>query len=372
MRFVDEEILIKITNRDTDQTRFFKSYLEKNDITVQVVELVNPLTTFLYDNTKLLSRPNYKLDLVFNVFSENRDEAIENFEKMHFLLDMVKPTVYYEVNDISKIDPKPYDKVAKVNSYIAARHKSFEDAKNAFAAAGLDIADEQSNSKIRLQLKYFPRISNSKKSDIYNVFPIAISCTPNLEMGYVQVPYWTNKRDELHVTNQMNMIPISYKVNFSANIVLSYAEATKQVENRDYELLAAVPEDVKTPGGPPPAATTPPPAATTPVIPLLSDLSLPSNQTTYNAFEKFVKDLGISFSGFNSILKPDKTPDTDKIKSIIKTVNEFGSRSSSIKITKSSTEISKIEIDSAFLAKTPAEIKVFNEFKKDLQKLIKP
>lgn len=369
MRFVDEEILIKITNRDINQTRFFKSYLEKNDITVQVVELINPLTTFLYDNTKLLSRPNYKLDLVFNVFSENRDEAIENFEKMHFLLDMVKPTVYYEAGDTSKINPKPYDTVAKVNSFIAGKYASFEEAKNAFAAAGLDIADEQSNSKIRLQLKYFPRISNSRKSDIYNVFPIAISCTPNVEMGYVQIPFWTNKRDRFHVTNQMNMIPISYKVNFSANIVLSYAEATKEVVNNDFSLPSAA-EPVKKPLPPAPA----PAAAAAASIPALAALGLPENETTYKAFEKIVKDLVVGFTGFDAILKPDKkTSDTDRIIAIIKKIDDFRkSNPSSVRVTGNATEFSKIEVDYAYLANNASQMKSFNEFRTELIKEVKP
>lgn len=362
MRFADEEILIKITDRATDQTRFFKSYLEKNDITVQTVELATLQNSFLQDNIKLLGRPNFKIDLVFNVFSENRDEAIENFEKMHFLFDMVKPTKYYEPADKFKINPKNYEIEEKVRAFIST-FSSLDAAKAAFAAAGKDFEGERTNSRIKLQLKYLPRLGNSRKNDTYYLFPLTISCTPNTEMGYIQVPYWVeeSKRDDLHVTNNMNMLPISYKVNFSANIVFSYAESTKEVENKNYELPSNKP-----PLKEKPAARKPTAGPSDDIDKILNSLKLPADLSTYNAFEKILSDLSI-INSFAELNNPDGSPNVNKIGEVIRITNRYiNSNKGLTKIFEpGSTSIKEITFDTPVLIANRVE---YEKFRKDIDR----
>ena len=367
MRFVDEEILIKITDRATDQTRFFKSYLEKNDITVQTVELQTLQNSFLQDNIKLLGRPNFKIDLVFNVFSENRDEAIENFEKMHFLFDMVKPTKYYESSDKFKRDPKPYEIGEKVRSFINS-FATLDQAKAAFAAAGKDFEGEQTNSRIKLQLKYLPRLGNSRKNDIYYLFPLTISCTPNTEMGYIQAPYWagTENRDKLHVTNNMNMIPISYKVSFSANVVFSYAEATKEVEDKPYELPSNKEPPKEKSAAAEPAGLK---AATgTDIDIILKSLRLPANASTYRAFEKVLIELGL-IGSFEAVKNTDGTPNINKIGELIRRTNSYANSDKGLtKVSEDGgTSISEITIDATVARNNLTEYK---KFTKDIKRIL--
>lgn len=227
MRFVDKEIQIKIFDPGkgtSGESRYFKAYLEKNDITVQLSKMTIPALSYLVGEPEQLTRPLYTLDLVFNVIAEDRDEAIENFEKMHFIYDLAKPVVYFNsaADWQNKNNPQSFP----------LTYKGYNTAGKDEAKVELDV-----NYRFEITLKAFARIGSSRNTDSYAVLPNNISCTPIYEMGYIQVPYWAGAKNQqkLYVQNSMNMIPIGYKVGINAKIVLRYDDAIIDKTQKEFK-----------------------------------------------------------------------------------------------------------------------------------------
>lgn len=188
MRFLDPKIRINITNKSDGRKLSFKAFLEKNDISYQVQEANLEYAPISLPNDSIVTRILQSIDFSFNVFSETRNEAIENYEKLHSLIDFLKP------------------------EYTEVGGQLIPNQKNSFG-------------QITLNFSGLPKIS--KSGDELGVVIKNFSYSINQDMGYIELPYDnTDRRLFRYFDSGMRLVPIAYKVSIGGRLALAPQDTT--------------------------------------------------------------------------------------------------------------------------------------------------
>lgn len=204
MRFLDKNIRLTITDTVSNNSIQFKAYLEDSDITYEVQEQNLSFAPLSFTSNKIHSRTLQTVKLSFNVFSEYREEAIENYDNLHTILNALKPS---------------YTEIA--GQYLPSQNNTF----------GL----------ISLNFKGLPRIKSG--TDDLKIHLTQFSYTINKDMGYIEVPYDLSGNDrynKLYSEGNMRLVPIAYKLSITGRLQLSFAETARiQAQN-----TGATPESI--------------------------------------------------------------------------------------------------------------------------------
>jgi hypothetical protein len=184
MRFKDNNINIKIIELQSNANLKFKAFLEKSDITYKILDQELSFAPLDWTSSKVQTRMLQSLDLVFDVYSEDREECIKNYKDLNILINWLKP------------------KYTKTGEMLTPS------VQNAFGRIAIDFNG-------------FPRIS--KTPGPLKILVSTFSYSVNKEMGYIEIPY--NGSDEekkkIYVEGKMKLIPISYKLSIGGQILLS-------------------------------------------------------------------------------------------------------------------------------------------------------
>jgi hypothetical protein len=181
MRFSDEAIRIRIIDKN-NQTYSFKSFIEKSEVSYKIEEQSLPFTPVGLVNGKLSTRLLYNIDLAFDVFSEDRKEAIENWKKFNSIVGSLRPS-YVKIGDEIELENNGLEGLLYVEF------------------AGL------------------PPISGTGSR--YKVRPTNFSYSVNKEMGYIEVPYYGSE-DEInnfYLQGKMSLIPVAFKINLAGFVI---------------------------------------------------------------------------------------------------------------------------------------------------------
>lgn len=229
MRFLDKESIgIKFYHQPTSETLFFKAYLEKSDIEYKIEEHVLPNLQVGSGYSHLTLRTLNNITVEFNVFSEDLEEAVENYEKLHLLISFMKGDVLY----------------SSVNKSIT-----------------FDVAKNDPRSKLFFCFKGMPRILNNKileKDSLTGFYdetsnpeltiddiPIQIynfSYTINKEMGYIQTPSNFKDRDSGKLfAESMSLIPIAYKISLVFRVAADAEYLNDISYEKDIDIRAVLP-----------------------------------------------------------------------------------------------------------------------------------
>jgi hypothetical protein len=190
MRFLDPNINLLITNKTNGDKLKFKAYLEKSDITFTVQESNFEYIPVGYGSVdSYATRLLYTLDLSFNVFSENREEAISNYQQLHRLIEALKPG--YTIIE---------------GSYLPTSDNAF--------------------GNISINFKGLPKIN--KKSDSLDIATKTFSYNINQEMGFIEVPYDNaDKKTFRYFDTGMRLIPIAFKIGIGGRISVNFEDTVK-------------------------------------------------------------------------------------------------------------------------------------------------
>jgi hypothetical protein len=208
MRFDDlsTRLLIKgieSTDNNEPPSFEFKSYLEKSDVQVKLLDSNIQYAPLNFTNNTQLLKTQYSVDFSFNVFSEDREEAFDNYDQLHKLLYLLKP------------------------SYTQIGNQLLPKSSNIFGI-------------ITLQFDGLPRISKTVKE--LTIYVNNFSYEVNKETGYIHAPYnpivlqGTGEqqqkiqeekinRQNFYTQGQMSLVPVAYKLNISGKVLLSLDES---------------------------------------------------------------------------------------------------------------------------------------------------
>lgn len=217
MRFSDNEVnlrFLSLKQKNFPRKLYFKSYLEKCDLEwkVERVSLDKAgLNDYILDT--IVGFAPY-ISLEFNVFSEYREEAIENYDKLMTLIDFIRPVYRAEKNagaesyadltfTMDKLlnqEPNMFFRFKGLPKILKAPHSSFV----------LDAGGKK-------RAETLPEVSIDDLPMAITQFNYLI----NKEMGYLQVPYdgTTEQRKELFSSGKMRLIPIAYKISMAFRVV---------------------------------------------------------------------------------------------------------------------------------------------------------
>lgn len=192
MRFLDQEIRLKITPKGSESLSF-KAYLEKSDITYEIQERSLEFVPLNFTNYSIITRTIQNIDLSFDVIAEDRREAIKNYDDLHSLIQALKPQY-----------------IASQGQYIPSRNNTFGLLTVNFK--GLPKIKKNGNEELEIHVKQF-------------------NYTINKEMGYIQLPYLSSKEDSklysLYEQGQMKLVPIGFKINLQGRILLDLEDTIK-------------------------------------------------------------------------------------------------------------------------------------------------
>lgn len=195
MRFLDNNIKIIINPKAGSNLEpiIFKAYLEKSDIQYAIKEVGLDYAPVSYGNASTATKVLQSLDLVFNVFSEHRNETIENYIKLHRLIDNIKPV------------------------YVGRGAAKVRDSANTFGLIsiifkGLPVINADGKDELRIAVKNFN----------YSI---------NQEMGFIELPYDSPNKfnDSLYVSGKMRLVPIAFKISIGGQIVLDRKSMVREL-----------------------------------------------------------------------------------------------------------------------------------------------
>ena len=170
MRYIDPNIRLTIGNID------FKAYLEDNSETYEIKETTLPFVALNDLNNAIITRVLQKVRFVFNVFSEDRKEAFDNYKHLKQLINTIKPT-YYKVN----------------GQYVPS-------AKNLYGS-------------VYLKFGGMPLTKNGVNIQIYN-----FTYEVNKEIGYIQMPSGKEGYKDFYRAGNMELVPLAYKVTIEGRL----------------------------------------------------------------------------------------------------------------------------------------------------------
>lgn len=206
MRFVDNNIRLIIKDKERykpspqgqseEGIYRFKAYLEKSDVSIKTLDTNLQYAPLNFTNNTQFQKIQYSVDFSFNVFAEDRDEAMDNYDQLHRLLQTAKP------------------------SYTFVNNQYLPNADNIF---GL----------ISLKFSGLPKLS--KRSDELDIYITNFAYTINKDMGFIEIPYDPefDELDTAHTTrNNLSggnnrLLPIAFKIDLSGRVLLSLDESIK-------------------------------------------------------------------------------------------------------------------------------------------------
>lgn len=168
------------TQRDS-----FKAYLEDHSVQYQIVEQQLQYAPLSFVNDKVHMRTNQTISMRFNVFSEDLAEAQSNYDKLHKLVEWIKPTYGY-----------------RMGQYIA-------NVENNTGIIGVKFAGlpkvHSSNDELKLHLTSF-------------------TFSVNKEMGYIETEYVDSRVENVI---QDGLVPIAYTLEIGGRILLEFKETAR-------------------------------------------------------------------------------------------------------------------------------------------------
>jgi hypothetical protein len=180
MRFLDDNINLRLEYLGTGGGTYkFKAFIEKSDIAFKIEE--NPIGIIRSDKAvdKQLYRIVYDLSFSFNVFSESREEAYQNFNKLNGLLPKLRP-----------------EKIPTTSGL-------------------LNTSEVFGDANFRVHFSGFPQLGKTHKNSM-DIVINSFTYTINKDMGYIELPIPQEKA--LYTKDKMVLVPISYKIDFSGRI----------------------------------------------------------------------------------------------------------------------------------------------------------
>lgn len=201
MRFIDDNIRLEIRDQiNTANIYRFKSYLEKSDVATEIISQQLPFTPISFRNDSIHLRNLYRVSFIFNVFSEDLNEAIKNYDQLHNLLNTTKP------------------------NYSVYNSQYIPDNKN---LTGI----------LSIKFKGLPKISNytnKEDKDELKIHLTNFSYTPNTDMGYIEIPYDGNEQERalLNVPGKMRLVPIAYKLTIEGKVLLDFLDTVRGLGER--------------------------------------------------------------------------------------------------------------------------------------------
>lgn len=179
----------------------FKAYLEDSDITYEMKDQQLPFTPTSFNNDSMMLRVMQKAKFSFNVFSENREECKRNYDNLHSLLQIIRPSYSYANDQLA-----PF--FSNVTGYVSLTFKGMPE-----------------RDTIPLHLTSF-------------------SYSINKELGFVEIP-----RSEYIMLGEgssfsklkepgfkSKLLPIAYKITLDGKILLNFEDtvklANKKTEDR--------------------------------------------------------------------------------------------------------------------------------------------
>jgi len=201
MRFIDPNIRLHIIDKQAVNSQGklepidydFKAFLEESKTQIKTLDTNIQYAPLNFTNNTQFLKTQYSVDLSFNVFSEDRQEAIENYDKLHKLLNVVKPN-YRFVN----------------NQYLPIAGNIF----------GL----------VSIKFSGLPRLS--KQKDELDIYITNFAYTINKDMGFLELPYnpFDSKdpdRTQLFVSGKNMLMPIAYRLDISGRVLLPLEESIR-------------------------------------------------------------------------------------------------------------------------------------------------
>lgn len=173
MNFQDKLTKIKINIKENGGQLSFDAFLEKSEIQIKFIDTQQQYSPLGNSSNQQINQSLYSVDLSFNVFSDNENEAKTNYTKLHTLIKGIRPNYSFD-SRINKLRPKPSNKFGLIS----------------ISFAGL------------------PKLSTNSFIDVYVT---NFAFTFNKDMGYIKTK-WPAKSDYL--------VPISYKVDLAGKLLL--------------------------------------------------------------------------------------------------------------------------------------------------------
>lgn len=187
MRFTDDNIKLKINGLS------FKAYLEDSDVNHVTKDQQLPFSPVSFVNDSMATRLNETVKFSFNVFSETREECVENYKNLLRLIQSIKP-IYYVLND----------------QYVPSNS-------NVTGLVTLSFSGMPSRNTVKLHLNNF-------------------NYSLNKDIGYIEL---TNeeirnpKSENLSFfSKSMKLVPLAYKINLEGKVLLPFRETIIQIGER--------------------------------------------------------------------------------------------------------------------------------------------
>jgi hypothetical protein len=175
----------------TDSTRYrFKAYLDESEVSYQIMEQNLAYTPLSFVNDKVHTRTTQKVKLKFNVFSEDFNEAQENYNQLHKLIESIKP------------------------KFSFVREQYLPDIKN-------------NKGLISVKFKGLPKVSSEYGDDLV-IHLSQFSYDINKELGYIERPMSGSG----YIGGDNRLIPIAYVLNISGQILLPFKETIRLGEEK--------------------------------------------------------------------------------------------------------------------------------------------
>lgn len=165
----------------------FKAYLEKSEITFTPEDIQLPVSPAAAENDKQTIKLIHNVSLTIKVFSENLQEARNNYIKLKNLIDSIKPKYTLFEGDL----------IPDRNNILGLLQVDF---------AGLPLTKQ--NLKIHLQ---------------------SFSYIINKELGYIESPKVsaTENKDKLYVASGMELIPLGFDISIVGRINFNLNDTAK-------------------------------------------------------------------------------------------------------------------------------------------------
>ena len=186
MRFKDENIRLRINGLS------FKAFLDDSDINHVTKDQPLPFSPLSFVNDSIATRLNETAKFTFNVFSETRQECVNNFKSLLALIQSIKPI--YRILD---------DQYVPSNS-------------NVTGLVNLSFLGMPSRSNIDLHLTSFN----------YSI---------NKELGYIEIPFSEISNPDnpsFYDKAGMKLVPLAYKISLDGKVLLPFDSTIRKIGSR--------------------------------------------------------------------------------------------------------------------------------------------
>lgn len=187
MRFSDNDIRLLINGLK------FKAYLEDSDINHVTKDQALPLAPISFNNDSMATRVNQTAKFTFNVFSETREECVNNFNNLLSIIESIKPL--YTIMDDQYVPNS-----ANITGFVT------------LSFAGMPY---KNRNAISLHLTSFN----------YSI---------NKEIGYIQIgkSELAGGQPKFYEKSNMKLVPLAYKLSLEGKVLLSFDETVRRSGSR--------------------------------------------------------------------------------------------------------------------------------------------